>query len=302
MKYLIFGSKGQDGRIISGLLRRLGCNTTAVWRGGCSDEAINGPIDILDDYTSLKDALIRRSPDFILYFSAVHGASTENTNYRSDTEFWHVNEIAPLRIARIVSQYLPNTKFFFASSSQVFGRTTGRVSELSCFSPVTPYGVAKARVCDALNELNNGLNSQFYYGVLFNHESRFRSKKFITMNIAHQVAVAAQSNDRRDIVVNVFNQHSRVDWLHASDTMKAILCMIDGPSGGYLVGSGVSRRVADWAAQCFRYFNVNGKVVSRSPDPHSDGIYADTAKLNSLGWVPAVSFEETVADVCRGAL
>lgn len=189
-----------------------------------------------------------------------------------------------LRMLEAVRQHKPDTKFYQASSSEMFGDQSGLLNEDSSFRPRSPYGVAKVFAHQMAVNYRESYGIPVSCGILFNHESSRRGEQFVTQKIAR----AAQQD--RPVVLGDITV--RRDWGYAPDYVEAMWLMLQSGPDDYVIATGESHSVKEFAdlAQVEVVIDDSLKRPAEIRD-----LRGDASKVKEkLGWEPKVRFEELV--------
>ena len=202
---LIFGLTGQDGSYLAKFLLKKGYNVFGTFRRTSHkcferldelkifDEVTRIKADISDS-TSIQEAIQWAKPDEIYNLAAQSfvGASFSQPVLTADT-----TGLGTLRILDSIRLNSKNSKFYQASSSEMFGNYTGIKNETSPFIPRSPYGVAKVFAHHMTNHYREAYNIFACCGILFNHESPLRGIEFVTRRITYHIARIKFGIDRK---------------------------------------------------------------------------------------------------------
>lgn len=152
-----------------------------------------------------------------------------------------------------IRKYAPASKAFFAGSSEIFGESepTIRLNDKATFSPKTPYGVSKLTQYHLVKLYREKYQLNVYNGILFPHESAFRSSEFVTrkivMGLTKRKLLSASPVQLGDVTM-------QRDWGRASEYVEWMHQLIVlGEPGEYVFGSGENRSVENFlleAAMC----------------------------------------------------
>jgi GDPmannose 4,6-dehydratase len=210
-----------------------------------------------------------------------------------------VTGLGVTRLLEAVRSFSPGSKFYQASSSEMFGNSTPPQSESTPFTARSPYGAAKIYAHNMVVCYRESYNLFACCGILFNHESERRGFNFVTRKISH---AAARIHLGKQKVLELGNMNSKRDWGYAPDYVRAMWMMLqqDTPVD-YVIGTGVAHSVTDFVEAAFdyikldwtRYVKSNTYKYIRPSDVNY--LVADPSKANDkLKWEPEVSFEELV--------
>src|SRR3989344_1599779 len=255
-KALITGITGQDGSYLAefllsknykvfGLTRRT--STPNYERIRHFQEKITLlPADLLDQQ-SLTSAVKEANPDEIYNLAAQSFVATSWSQPVLTGEF---TALGVTRILEAARQIQHKTKFYQASSSEMFGKAAeSPQSEKTPFHPRSPYGVAKVYGHWITINYRESYNLFAVSGILFNHESPRRGLEFVTRKISHGVAKIHLG--QADHVV-LGNLSAKRDWGFAGDYVRAMWMMLQQPKADdYVIATGENHSVADFVQEAF---------------------------------------------------
>jgi GDPmannose 4,6-dehydratase len=310
-KALITGITGQDGSYLSELLLSKGYEVHGVIRRASTLNT--GRIDQIFDpkskqylhYGDLSDGIdsliYQIKPDEIYNLAAM-----SHVLVSFDTPVY-TGDIAGLGSARILEGIRkgienniisPNTKYYQASSSEMFGVTPPPQSESSPFNPVSPYGCAKLYSYHLTKAYRTGYNIFACNGILFNHESPRRGVRFVTRKIT-RAACKIKLGLQEDLVLG--NLSSLRDWGFAGDYMEAIWMILQHyEADDFVVSTGEYHTVKEFVQKVFEYleldFNKYVKYDKSFERPNEvPALLGDSMKIRKqLGWSPKVSFKNLI--------
>lgn len=155
--------------------------------------------------------------------------------------------------ACIKNKIFPN--FFQASSSEMFATSSSKLDENSPLKPRNPYSTSKMKNHLQVIELRNAFEWNIYSGILFNHESEFRSKDYLFPKIINQVK---EIKDKKRNLIKLGSLDYERDWSFAGDIAIAIEKINKfGKQPTYVVGSGKGTTIKYITDYVFDYFNLN---------------------------------------------
>lgn len=192
--------------------------------------------------------------------------------------------------------------FFQASSSEMYsGHKDIFVNEHTKILPNSPYGDGKAYCHISSIELNEKYNWDIVSGVVFNHESAFRSKNFLFSKIINS-AIENSKGNKKELIVGTIDYIR--DWSHAIDVVNSIIEITNNPkSSSYIIGSGIGHTIGELIMNIYDYFDLNylnylsidNKILR---DGDATSIIADTKKLKKDFQInPFMSFKEMIAEI-----
>lgn len=265
-KALITGITGQDGSYLAELLYEKGYEVHGTIRRQSDQEHKNikhlknkcflHQLD-LTDYNSISRCIASFSPDEIYNLAA---QSHVKLSFDLPINTADINSLGPLRILEAVRQLKPDTRFYQASTSELFG-TTDKFpqSEDTYFQPASPYGISKLFAHWTVINYRSSYNLFACNGILFNHESPRRGELFVTKKITSSFAkiYLDLKNNVIHHPIHLGNLDSLRDWGHAKDYVEAMWLMLqqDKPDD-YVISSEKQysiRQFCNLTAQYFGY-------------------------------------------------
>jgi GDPmannose 4,6-dehydratase len=309
-KALITGISGQDGSYLAEYLHREGYEIH-----GIDLSFAQLPLETKNIISELHEIDLRKPkllkkliqrilPDEIYHLAAYHFSSQKDGNIKMSFEpFNSINLLATDEILDTVRRDLATCRFFYASSSHIFGKVDHYPqNEKTPYRPDSLYAITKA----AGNELCKFYRE--YYGVyasvgiLYNHESVRRPLSFVTSQIAE---AAAKASCGMQVRLMLRDLDAIVDWGVAEDYVRAMwLTLQQTCSDDYVIASGVPRRVREFAKVAFDYVGLDANnficqdqiVNDNQRTPH----VGDPSKIqNKCGWHPVISFNDLVIDMVK---
>lgn len=243
---LITGITGQDGSYLAELLLEKGYEVTGVTRGegSANIETIRErltliPGDIGD--SAFVDSLVAKNFDEIYNLASI---ATVAEPLKDIPEIERVTAGAPLHFLESIKAKSPKTKFFQASSAEMYGNVTeSPQSETTAFVPVNPYGEAKLKAHMAVEKYRTeGVFA--VSGILFNHESPRRPATFVTRKITSTLTRISQGSHE---VLELGNLSAMRDWSYAEDIVNAMWTSMQAPeSDSYVFASGEAHSVREF--------------------------------------------------------
>lgn len=189
-----------------------------------------------------------------------------------------------------------DTRFYQASTSELFGSTPPPQNETSAFSPRSPYAAAKLMAYWCTVNYREGYGMHATNGILFNHESPRRGETFVTRKITRAVAQIANGSKKKLFLGNL---DAVRDWGYAKEYVESMWLMLqqDKPSD-YVVATGVGASVKDFADASFACVGLNWmdhiEVDNKYLRPTEvDALIGDPSKANrELGWSAKTTWRE----------
>lgn len=211
-----------------------------------------------------------------------------------------INSLGPLNILNAIKMNSPETKFYQASTSEMFGNsTTEKQNELTPFRPRSPYGVAKLYAYWITVNFRESYSLHASNGILFNHESPIRGIEFVTRKVTDGVAkIKLGIKDK----ITLGNLDSKRDWGFAGDFVEAMWLMLQQETPeDYVIGTGEQHSIRELLEISFNHVGINDWEQYIESDPrfkrpaelHS--LCGDMSKAKKkLNWSPRTSFEDMV--------
>jgi GDPmannose 4,6-dehydratase len=311
-KAMITGITGQDGSYLAelllskgyevhGLMRRASTfNTRRVdhlYRDPHDDHPVHLHLHYGDLTTgeTITGLIYDIRPDEIYHLGAQSHVrvSFDMPEYTGD-----VTGLGTIRILEAIRRSGVTTRFYQASSSEMFGAAKPPQSELTPFEPQSPYAAAKVYAYWVSRNYREGYKMFASNGILFNHESPRRGETFVTRKITR--ALAAIKAGQQDLLY-LGNLDARRDWGYAPDYVAAMwkMMLADSPDD-FVIGTGEAHSVREFLDEAFGYLDMDWQKYVRI-DPkyfrptEVDYLLADPSKaIKALNWEPRIFFKDLV--------
>ncbi len=299
---IVVGSSGQDGRILSKMLRGTGGAVLGITRYGIetTEPLARTTVDI-GNAEQVASTVLAWQPDEIYYLAAFHHSSQERAVTGPAAllrRSFDVHVAGAVHFLEALRIHAPNARFFYAASSLVFGSASGeRQTEQTPLNPMCTYGITKAagiQVC-RLYRREHGIFASC--GILYNHESEHRQPKFLSQKVIRG-ALAISRGEQQQLVLGDLD--ARIDWGYAADYVEAMqrVLALEKPDD-FIIATGESHSVQEFVEIVFqklgldwrRHVIENPEVLTRRP-AHRIG---DASKLHAVaGWQPSVTFQKMI--------
>jgi GDPmannose 4,6-dehydratase len=311
-KALITGITGQDGSYLAELLLCKGYEVHGLIRRASTfntdridhlykdfhdpqarvylhygDLAVSGP---------LTDLLQEIKPDEIYHLGAQSHVrvSFDMPEYTGD-----VTGLGTIRLLEAIRKTGIKTRFYQASSSEMFGAAPPPQSEATPFQPRSPYAAAKVYAYYVARNYRDAYQLFATNGILFNHESPRRGETFVTRKITRAAARIKLGLQEK---LYLGNLEAKRDWGFAGDYVEAMWLILqqDRPDD-YVIATGETHSVREFAEKVFAKLDLDYKQhVAIDPryfrPTEVDVLLGDASKARkALGWRPKVGFEELIA-------
>ena len=243
----------------------------------------------------LMDLLSSISPDEIYHLGAQSHVrvSFDMPEYTSD-----ITGLGTLRILEAIRKTGITTRFYQASSSEMFGAAPPPQHEQTLLQPRSPYAAAKVYAYHIVRNYRDAYGIFATNGILFNHESPRRGETFVTRKItrtATQIKLGLKDK------LYLGNLEAKRDWGFAGDFVEAMWLMLqqDRPDD-YVIATGETHSVREFAQKVFSKLGLDYaahvEVDARYFRPTEvDVLLGDSSKARkALNWRPKVSFDELI--------
>ena len=337
-KALITGITGQDGSYLSEFLLSQGYEVHGIIRRASSfntqriDHIYVDPHDQnaklflhygdLTDQSTLTNIIWNIKPDEIYNLGAQSHVrvSFDLPEYTGD-----VDALGTTRLLEAIRRSGIKTKFYQASSSEMFGASPPPQNENTPFCPRSPYAAAKVYSYFMTVNYREGYNLFASNGILFNHESPRRGESFVTRKVSRALANILSGKQK---VLYLGNLKAKRDWGYAPEYVKIMCFMLQqNEPDDYVIGTGESHSIREFVEKAFGYVGIElewrgqgteeiGIVNSTEEKWHAfvkpgdivikidpryfrptevEYLQADITKAKKrLGWEPKVKFEHLV--------
>jgi GDPmannose 4,6-dehydratase len=252
----------------------------------------------MTDSGGLNRLVMTVEPDEIYNLAAqsqVH-ISFDQPEYTGNTD-----GLGTIRLLEAIRATGRPTRFYQASTSEMFGLTPPPQNEQTPFHPRSPYGVAKLYAHWMTVNYREAYQMFACSGILFNHESPRRGENFVTRKVTRGVAAILA---RRSEKLRLGNLDAKRDWGHARDYVEAMWLMLQQPApDDYVIATGIQWSIRQLAEIAFGLVGLDWQkyvVVDRAyfrPAEVPD-LCGDPSKARAqLGWRPRITFEEMIREM-----
>ncbi len=309
-KALITGITGQDGSYLAEMLLAKGYEVHGIIRRSSSfntrriDHLYRDPHESTrlflhyGDITSgdgLTSIIYNVKPDEIYNLAAQSHVrvSFDMPEYTADA-----SGVSVIRILEAIRQSGVKSRFYQASTSELFGSAKPPQSELTPFEPQSPYAVAKLYGYWVTKNYRDGYGMFASNGILFNHESPRRGETFVTRKITRAVANIKAGQQK---VLYMGNLDSKRDWGYAPEYVECMwMLMQQDKPDDFVIGTGESHTIREFLEAAFGYvgldYNDYVKIDPKYFRPTEvDYLHSDPSKANKvLNWTPKIRYAELV--------
>lgn len=331
---LILGISGQDGSYLAEFLLEKGYEVHGLVRRVALEEPdsrlkrishLRNKIILhpgsIESYARLLEIVNKANPDECYHLAA---QSFVHESFEDSFTTFNTNVLGTLHILSALKNMAPQCKFYFAGSSEMFGKVRETPQkESTIFHPRSPYGITKVTGFDLTRNFRESYNMFACSGILFNHESERRGGEFVTRKITKNIAKIKKGESN---VLVLGNLDAKRDWGHAKDYVEAMWLMLQQERpDDYVVATGETHSIKEFLDEAFRHAGLTYNLVDMTHlsefeadkkvddlRKQSEGIFVvqhprfyrpaevnllqgDPSKAKEvLGWSPKVSFNELV--------
>jgi GDPmannose 4,6-dehydratase len=321
-KALVTGITGQDGSYLAEQLIDKGYEVHGLVRRSSSfntdrlDHLYRDPHERgvrlvmhygdLTESTRLVKLVYEIQPDEVYHLGAQSHVrvSFDTPEYTSDAV-----GLGTVRLLEAIRETGVQTRFYQASSSEMFGAAPPPQDETTPFHPRSPYAVAKVMAHWITVNYRESYGIFASTGILFNHESPRRGETFVTRKITRALARIEAGLQEKLFLGNL---DAKRDWGYTPDYTDAMwrILQADEPDD-YVIATGEMHSVREFLEEAATHLGVDWRDVVEFDERYLrpaevDALQGDASKAHEkLGWKPTVTFKELVrimVDADREAL
>ena len=311
-KALITGITGQDGSYLAefllkkkyqvfGIVRRVALEdeTHRLWRIKHLLNKIKLSSASLESYASIVKIVQKIKPDEIYHLGA---QSYVSYSFEDEFSTLNTNINGTHYILSAIKDFSPKTKFYFAGSSEMFGKVQKKnQDENTRFYPRSAYGISKVAGFELTKNYREAYKLFTCTGILFNHESPRRGFEFVTRKISSSVAKIKHGKQKYLFLGNIY---AKRDWGHAKDYVKAMWLMLQQKKpSDFVIGTGHMHSVKDFLKTAFSIAGLDYKKYVRFNKSLLRPAEVETLRANYskakriLRWKPTINFKELVKEM-----
>ena len=306
---LITGVAGQDGSYLAQLLLSKGYEVHGIVRrssvlsrgrlaqmhDGTHDGTLQLHYGDLDDPIGLVRLMQEIRPDEVYHLAA---QSHVQVSFDMPDYTGSVTGLGTMRLLEAIRVSGVPSRFYQASSSEMFGASPPPQNEDTKFHPRSPYGVAKVYAYWATVNYRESYGMFASNGILFNHESPRRGENFVTRKITRGVAAILAGQQEK---LHLGNLDAKRDWGFAGDYVEGMWRMMQHHQpDDFVVATGEAHSVREFCELAFGHVGLDYEqfvvVDPRYFRPAEvDYLLGDPSKATrELGWTPATKFADLV--------
>ena len=219
-KIIITGALGQDGVILSKILLKKKYEVYGIVKKIYKRKLknINYYVHNLKNYKKTSKIIKTINPDIVVHFG------TDNPNYlelKRKKNFLKTNMLTTNNLINSLIKNEINSKIIIIGSSQMYGSTNKTVTESSSFNPKNTYAKFRVLSHHLLMEKKKINKLKLTNTILFNHDSKFRKKKFLLPRLINLI-----KNKNIKKITEIYNENISGDFSHAEDICEGIFKLI----------------------------------------------------------------------------
>ncbi len=321
-KALITGLSGQDGSYLAELLLEKGYEVHGIVRRASTFNTeridhIQHDIHIhhgdLSDSGNLGRLIGKIAPDELYHLGA---QSHVRVSFDIPEYTANITGLGTLRLLETIRDLGLDTKFYQASSSEMFGKASEiPQTENTLFHPRSPYGCAKVFSYWIAKNYREGYGMFTVNGILFNHESPRRGKTFVTRKITRGLSRIALGLDKKLLLGNL---NAERDWGYAKEYVEGMWRMLQHRvPDDYILATGETHSVREFVEEAAKHLGlqlawkgkgIDEKAIDRKTGKiiieihpryfrpaEVDVLIGDPSKARKkLGWVAKTKFKDLV--------
>ena len=308
-KAIITGITGQDGSYLAELLLSKGYEVHGIIRRASTFnthridhifQELHDPksrlflhYGDLTDGSSVSEVLKKVEPDEVYHLAAQSHVRTsfDIPEYTAD-----VTGLGVVRILEAIRRSNLDTRFYQASSSEMFGSSPPPQNEKTPFHPRSPYACSKVFAYHVAVNYREAYGMFTSNGILFNHESPRRGETFVTRKITRGLARILVGKDK---YLYLGNLEAKRDWGYAGDFVEAMWLILQHKQpDDFVIATGEMHSVKEFLTEAFAVVGLDWqKYVKIDPryfrPSEVDALQGDSSNAREfLGWKPKINFKE----------
>lgn len=308
-KAMITGITGQDGSYLAEFLLSKGYEVhgmirkASTFNTGRIDHIYQDPHEPtarlflhfgdLTNSEQISNLIYNVRPDEIYHLGA---QSHVKVSFDMPEYSGSVTGLGTTRILEAIRRSGLDTKFYQASSSELFGSSLPPQSESTPFHPRSPYAIAKLYAYWMTVNYREAYDMFAVNGILFNHESPRRGQTFLSRKVTRGIARILAGEQE---TLYLGNLESRRDYGYAPEYVEMMWRMLQEETPeDYVLGTGVAPTMREFVAEAFKYAELEWEKYVEIDERYFrptevDYLLADSSKAREkLGWNPKINFQQ----------
>lgn len=306
-KAIVTGCHGQDGSYLCELLLDKGYEVFGVSRRASSRDndylkkcVTNSNFNLVNiditDPSGVTNLVDSTRPDEYYNLAAM---SHVGQSFKEPISTLRIDGEAVTIALEAIKNRSPETKFYQASTSELFGNSEGPQSESTPFDPRSPYAAAKLYAHKMVGLYRDAYKLHASCGILFNHESPRRGFDFVTRKITRGVANYLITGEK----FSIGNLEAKRDWGHAKEYVEVMWMMLQQERpDDYVIGTGKSASIGQAIDYVCWLANIDEKPYYQNPSlirpAEVHNLIADPSKAEiKLGWTAKNDWKNVLEDM-----
>ena len=316
-KALITGITGQDGSYLAEYLLSLGYEVHGLIRRNSITEhqqtrldkiiyQIHNEYGDVSDVSSIDRVMMRVKPDEVYNLAA---QSHVRISFEVPQFTVQTNAVGAFNVLESMRTHSPESRFYQASSSEMFGNSVdpdGKQRETTRMTPVSPYGCSKLFAYSIVRNYRNAYKLFCANGILFNHESPRRASNFVTSKIIKSAVMISKGKLDQ---LELGNLDSQRDWGHSKDYVRAMHSILQHTEpDDFVIATGEAHSIREFCDIVFKklgmdyteYVVQNPKYMRPEELRYLCGDCTKAKKV--LGWKPEYTFDSMIEEMIQNWL
>lgn len=303
-KALITGITGQDGSYLAELLLSKGYEVHGLVRPASTPNASRitkfmakvvihrGDMTNSDQISTIINT-VKPNEIYNLAAQSNVGISTDMPEYTGD-----ITGLGTTRLLEAVRHYSSGSRFYQASSSEMFGDAQAPQGDQTQYHPLSPYACAKLYAHWMVCNYRDSYGLYGVNGILFNHESPRRGEIFVTRKVTWAIAnILAGKQDHLELGA----LDAKRDWGFAPEYVEVMWRMLQQETPrDYIIGTGESHTVQDFVDRAFEYAGMNAatrvRIVKNTFRTMGASVLQSDVTKNTrlIEWYPKIRFDSII--------
>lgn len=305
-KALIFGVSGQDGGLLARLLLKRGYTVHGTSRDsdvnsfsylealGVRPQVSLHSVNLAEFHSVLRVFQASR-PDEVYYLA---GQSSVALSFGQPIETFSSIVFGMTNVLECVKLFDREIRVFHSASSEMYGDRTSPATEESEFAPQSPYAIAKSASYWSTVNYREGYGLFCSNGILSNHESGLRPRRFVCRKIVSAATEIAQGKRDR---ITLGNLDVSRDWGWAPEYVDAMWRIVNHTNAeDFIVSTGRTTSLRQFAEEVFRYLGLDfyhyldQATQEKRPLDIGSSMLSPKKIEKSLGWRAQIAIPDLV--------
>jgi GDPmannose 4,6-dehydratase len=309
---IVTGCPGQDASYLTELLLSKGYKVYGIYRRSSTEKNASNMVEAeknsnfhqinldITDASGIFSIISHIRPDEYYNLAAM---SHVGQSFKEPISCAYVNGTAVTIVLEAIAKHSPHTRFYQASTSEMFGGVTENQSENTPFVPRSPYSAAKMYAHNMVDIYRKSYGIYACCGILFNHESPRRGFDFVTRKITNGIARYKLGLSGP---IELGNLAAKRDWGHAKDYVKAMWMMLQAQTpSDYVVATGETISIKDALHYVCGLADINPEDACKINPSFNrplevNVLCGDPSKIKrELGWQPEYTWRDLLYEMYK---